>query len=107
MVDKLGDFNFDISGVVNARVRCQETDGCGVVVREWTLNGSVPINNYRVRVPYTEPALPIPFMKYAIWADKVLRASQFVDEWKGALVIAARALMNSPTLICNGYAFLK
>jgi RHS repeat-associated protein len=107
IVDRIGFFNFLISGNLGATVKCKDTDECGNVTREWKLDGSVAVNDLKFRVPYDEPAIPIPGMAYAIWADKVWRTSQYMNEWRGMIESAGKALLNTPTLICRGQSFLK
>jgi len=107
LVDRIGYFNFLVSGTLGVRVKCKETDDCGNVKREWTLDGSVAVNDLKFRVPYDEPAIPIPGMGYVIWADKVWRVSQYLYEWRGMIELAGKALLNTPTLICKGQSFLK
>ena len=107
LVDRIGYFNFLVSGTLRASVECKETDNCGNVKREWTLDGSVAVNGLEFRVPYDEPATPIPGMGYVIWADKVLRTGQYLNQWRGMIQTAGRALLNAPTLICKGNSFLK
>ena len=106
LVDRLGYFNFDISGTLGAKVKCKETE-CGEVKREWYLDGSVSVSDIDFRVPYDEPAIPIPGMGAVIMADKVLRTGQYINQWKSLIQTAGKALLNSPTLICQGSAFAK
>ena len=106
LVDRLGYFNFEISGTLGAKVKCKETE-CGEVKREWYLDGSVSVSDIDFRVPYDEPAIPIPGMGAVIMADKVLRTGQYINQWKSLIQTAGKALLNSPTLICQGSAFAK
>lgn len=106
LVDRIGYFNFEVSGTLKITVNCDETSDCGEQ-REWTIDAEVPVNNLAFSVPYDEPRFPVPGMAAAIWADKVLRVGQYVDEWKAMIEHGGRALLNSPTLICLGVSFLK
>jgi RHS repeat-associated protein len=107
IVDRLGYFNFLISGSLSASIKCREVDDCGEVKREWALDGSVAVNDLKFRVPYDEPAMPIPGMAYVVWADKIWRTSQYLNQWRGLIELAGKALLNMPTYICRGEAFLK
>ena len=83
--DKLGDFNFLISGSLAVAVNCKETRDCGELLREWSLSGSVAVEDLPFQVPYKEPVYPIPGMSYIIWLDKVANATQFMSQWRGMI----------------------
>lgn len=106
LVDRGGYFNFQISGTLGAKVKCKETE-CGEVKREWFLGGSVSVSDIDFRVPYDEPAIPIPGMGMVVIADKVLRTGQYIKQWQSLIQSAGKALLNSPTLICKGSAFRR
>jgi hypothetical protein len=107
MVDQLGWFNFLVSGILNAKVKCKETDGCGKITREWTVEGSVSVSNLPFKVAYSEPVIPLYGMDYIIMADKILRVGQYMYEWRQMIEQAGMALLNSPTNICKGSSFTK
>ena len=46
-------------------------------------------------------------MAAVIWADKIFNVGQYVFEWKTLIIEAAKAALNSPTLICKGESFLN
>lgn len=105
LVDRLGYFNFLISGTLNAAVKCTDDDPCNP--RTWRLNGSANVKDLKFKTPFNEPVLDIPGMSLAIWADKILRVSQFMYEWRGMIESAGKELLNSPTYFCRGAAFQK
>lgn len=107
LVDRIGYFNFLISGILSAQVNCTETDDCDNEIRSWAISGSVSVNDLPFSVPYDEPAIPIPGMTYVIWADKVFNVGQYTKKWKGMIKAAAQALLNSPSLVCKGHSFVK
>ena len=107
LVDRLGYFNFLISGTLAATVKCTETNECGNVVREWDVNGAVSMTDLAFSAPYDEPAIPIPGMYYVIWIDKVFRVGQYLHQWRALVERAGKSLLNAPTLICRGDSFLS
>lgn len=102
-----GQVNFEVSGILSASVDCKETDDCGDAIREWSLNGAVPVNNIDFSAPLKEPIFPIPGMDAIIWADTIIRTSQFLYKWKDLIEVSGKALLNSPTKICKGSSFLR
>gem|GEM_PF-4538992 len=106
--DYIADLNFEVSGILIVGVDCKDTDDCGEVVSEWSLGGSVAVDNFPFSVPYKEPTIPIVrHMSKIIMLDKIIRASQFIAEWKSTIVKSGKALLNSPTQICRGSGFSK
>ena len=107
LVDRIGYFNFLVSGILGAGVKCQDTDDCGNEQRDWTQEGSVSVDDIDFQVPYDEPLFPVPGMGAIIWADKVWNVGQYAYQWRRLIELAGKALLNTPTAICKGSSFLR
>ena len=105
--DVYGQIDFLVSGLLSAVVDCTDTDDCGNIQREWSLDGSAEVNNLKFSYELKEPFIPIAPVKAAIVLEMVLGASRYYDQWRSEILSVGKKALNSPTSICKGMGFTK